>query len=567
MMQIFRPEPVLKSRPINEAVRRALCDQGIEPFLARIIATRVDAPDKALALIKLRLGALTDPFKMKGMEKAVSRVIEAIQKGEIIGLETDHDCDGQTSHAVLFEALTKIFQHPKAKVLSYIGHRMEEGYGLSDALAKRILNSPVKPTLVITADNGSSDEVRIAVLKTHGIDTIVTDHHAIPEEGVPKSACAVLNPTQSDCCFNDPFIAGCMVAWLLVAGVRKKMKALDILPDSAYQITELLDFVAVGTIADCVSMARSVNNRIAAYYGMIKISQKKRACWQAFSDYFHHKVDSELLGFLIAPLLNSDGRMADALSSVNFLLSEKVDETLRWIDFLHSQNQKRKAVQKAMTAVAMTGAFAQYRRGKNSICIYLDNGHAGVHGISASRLKDAFGRPVILFSPKLGEDNVISGSARSVDGINIKAVLDTIAGDSEGIFIKYGGHSGAAGMTILKSQFENFTVLFEKTVSELVEQKSLSLMPVIYTEGALKSEELSLTTVDKIAELEPFGREFEAPIFCNSASIISLKWVGKDRAHLQLHLQIENKCLKAIWFFAAEFSHSDNCNKVRPTFK
>lgn len=138
-----------------------------------------------------------------------------MQNNEVIGLETDHDCDGQTSHAIFHEALTKVFGYPKDNIRSYIGHRMKEGYGLSESLMNRILTDSIRPSLIITADNGSTDEPRIAVLKQNGIDTIVTDHHGIPPEGAPKSAVAVLNPTQDGCNYPDKAIAGCMVAWLL----------------------------------------------------------------------------------------------------------------------------------------------------------------------------------------------------------------------------------------------------------------------------------------------------------------------------------------------------------------
>nr|WP_234393901.1 DHHA1 domain-containing protein [Fangia hongkongensis] len=551
-MMSLRPKPSVYVREKNDEIYQYLCGENIDAFLANIIARRIDDKEKVLSLTQLTLKNLTDPLLMKGMDRAASRVIEALEREEVIGLETDHDCDGQTSHAILFEGLTKLFLHPKDKIRSYIGHRMEEGYGLSDKLAARILSDTIKPTLIITADNGSSDEERIALLKADNIDTIVTDHHAIPPEGVPKSAYSVINPTQKDCHYQDPYIAGCMVAWLLLAAVRKKLLDQNKLPNSSFQLTELLDFVAVGTVADCVSMAKSVNNRIVAFYGMRKISQKSRPCWEAFSDYFQHQVDSELLGFMIAPLLNSDGRMSNALSSVSFLLSEDVNETYKWVDFLQLQNTQRKAVQKKMTEKAMSKASKAYQKGNKSLCVYLEDGHAGVHGISASRIKDAFGLPTILFSPKLGESEVITGSARSVDGVNIKWILDQVSQSTKEVVIKYGGHTGAAGISIYKDKFDVFSEVLEKSVRDYIHQHSLELKPRIFCEGGLTYNELKLEIVDKLAKLEPFGREFEAPIFLNEAKILALRFVGKEQVHLQLMLDIEQKKLKAIWFFATE---------------
>jgi single-stranded-DNA-specific exonuclease len=204
-------------RPVNQAVFDTLIQNQINPFLAKIIAARPipEHEKQVMGVFNGRLGDLSSPFLLKDMDQAVKRIREAILKKQHIALETDHDCDGQTSHAVLMRALIDVLGHPADHVHSFIGHRMQEGYGLSDALAERILKYEPKIDLVITADNGSSDEPRIARLKAAGIEVIVTDHHGIPSEGIPASAYACLNPTREDCEFPDPYIAGCMVACLL----------------------------------------------------------------------------------------------------------------------------------------------------------------------------------------------------------------------------------------------------------------------------------------------------------------------------------------------------------------
>ena len=548
------PQVVIKLRRLNHKVYQSLIDSKVDSFLASIIARRIDDSKYALQLVNLKLKFLTSPHLLKDATKAAKRIIYALEHGEIIGLETDHDCDGQTSHAILHEALTKLFNHPPEKVRSYIGHRMQEGYGLSEKLTKRILKDETRPGLIITADNGSTDEARISLLKAQKIDVIITDHHAIPEEGVPKSAYAVLNPTQNDCGYNDPFIAGCMVAWLLMAEVRRLLLLGNIIIVNAeYQLTDLLDFVAVGTVADCVSMAKSINNRVVTYYGMQKISHLTRHCWQSFSEYFHHKVDSEFLGFVIAPLLNSDGRMSDALSSVSFLLNEDHQKTTKWVNFLQNQNKKRKDIQQEITAKAMVEASKQYAKGSFSICVYLENGYAGVHGISASRIKDIFGLPTILFSPKKDDTKIITGSARSINGLNIKAILDAISQNTSDFLVKYGGHTGAAGLTIYKENFAKFSELFNEYCQKAIIEKGIASIPIIYCDGELNAEDLTLSHVKKFSLLEPYGREFEAPSFYNKATIYSFKWVGKENHHLQLMLIIHGKKLKSIWFFADEY--------------
>ena len=540
--------PRIEAREKNQEVLGILKADNTPDFEANILAGRVSVPEKVLDIAQPKLKYLDSPFLMADMQCAVERLVSALQKGEVIGIETDHDCDGQTSHAVIYTALVNIFGHPKSKIKSYIGHRMKEGYGLSDSLAQRILADVLQAKLIITADNGSTDEARIKVLKDAGIETIVTDHHAIPEEGIPKSAVAVLNPTRGDCEFPDSAIAGCMVAWLFMAATRRYMIEQDMLVKETMNISELLDFVAVGTVADCVSMANSVNNRAVTLYGMQKISKLSRVCWHAFKNKFQREIGSEFIGFTIGPLLNSDGRLSDAFSSVNFLLSDSIQESNSWVNELSKQNELRKTIQKKITDQAMQAAYGLVADGRHSLVIYLEKGHAGVHGISASRLKDAFGRPTILFSPKEGEPDVISGSARSIDGLNLKAILDDINGIDETIFLKYGGHSGAAGMTIYKNKFEDFRGLFEAEI--ITATKDIELGPVIYTDGEIDHQDISLATVHRIKSLEPFGRGFEYPVYHAAAKVSAKRMVGQEMQHAQMQFDFSGKIVKGIWFNA-----------------
>ncbi|MCF6765066.1 single-stranded-DNA-specific exonuclease RecJ [Thiotrichales bacterium 19S3-7] len=548
-------KPLIKERSVNQKIYQNLCRSGIPELLSKIIAARLpEGFDKAEQVAQPKLSFLDNPFLLADMDKASQRLIEALANQEIIGIETDHDCDGQTSHAVIFEALTKWFEHPKEKLRSYIGHRMEEGYGLSDALAKRILNDAIRPSLIITADNGSTDEPRIRLLKSQGIDVIVTDHHAIALEGIPKSAIAVLNPTRDDCKFPDPFIAGCMVAWLLMAAVRKRLIERGDIAQSV-DLKSVLDFVAVGTVADCVSMAKSVNNRAVVKAGLRQIADSTRPCWQAIRQIFPYKINAEYLGFTVGPLLNSDGRLSDAYSSVSFLLSESKDEAICWVDELSKQNQMRKAIQKKMLDQALNDAKAQLDKDKASICIYLEDGHAGVHGIAASRIKDTFGRPVVFFSPKLNEPDIITASARSIEAVHLKELLDQIHQINPDLLIKYGGHKMAAGLTIKKADLDAFEALFESLVQAKVDYQSLG--PEIYTDGVIDDDRLTLETIELLNQIEPFGREFDAPVFTLKGELVSHRFVGKTLEHQQLLVRSHSgKEYKAIWFFASRHPQS-----------
>lgn len=551
---------------LNKEVYQYLLSKELPEFTAKLIATRINNIETLEKSLDFSIKNISSPFLFKDIDKAVDRLYQAIVNNEVIGLETDHDCDGQTSHAIFYEALTNIFGQDPKKIRSYIGHRMKEGYGLSESVMNRILTDDIRPSLIITADNGSTDEPRIKVLKQNGIDTIVTDHHAIPPEGVPKSAVAVLNPTQEGCEFPDKSIAGCYVAWLFMAALRRKFIEENREMSKTYSLTELLDFVAIGTVADCVSMANSFNNRIITKLGIEQLKKNNRKCWDVFE---RERFSSQYIGFTVAPILNSDGRVADALGSVNFLLSDCEEDIEEKFESLKIQNDERKQIQKQISEEALNKA-KELNESKNSLCILLDDGHAGVHGISASRLKDAFGKPIIIFSQTQMDENLISGSARSVDEIHIKKVLDSINELEDDLIIKYGGHSGAAGLTIKKENYSKFYDLFEQEISRLVESSKIELGPRIYYDFELAEHEFGFETLDMIDSLEPFGREFEKPIFCNEFTIENLRFVGRDQSHAQLVLRMKNKSIKAIWFNATdnisteEFSIGD---KVRVCYE
>jgi len=545
------PKPKIKARKLCVETYAKAQSLNLDPILARILASRVSEAHQNLEKLLLpRLSYLANPFSMKDMAKAADRVALAILEGECIGIETDHDCDGQTSHAVIYDILTRHFKHPPEKIRSYIGHRLKEGYGLSESVANRILADVPVCSLLITADNGSADEPRIARLKAAGIEVIVTDHHAIPTEGPPKSAYACLNPSEPNCSYADPFIAGCMVAWLLMAATRQKLIELQYLPETAPSLADTLDFVAVGTVADCVSMAKSVNNRAVVSYGLQLIDKGARPCWRALKELIPGKVRSEDLGFRIGPLLNSDGRIATAFGSVTFLLTETDEEAEKWIGALQLQNETRKGLQQQVFLEALVLAKREVTLGKVAICLYLKEGHTGVQGIVASRLTEMFGRPTLIFAPKVATegDSLITGSARGIAAFHVREAMQTVADNHPGLIKMFGGHKGAGGLTLALSNFEAFKIAFEAaTALQLAGEPYLG--PVIWTDGELDVQALNLDFFDNLAHLEPFGREFEPPLFELNAIAREMRPVGDGR-HLRLKLEIDKQHFTGIWFNA-----------------
>lgn len=546
-METILPRPTIKQRAVDYKRQEAGVSEGLHPIIAQILASRPFNPlYEPKDWLNLGLQALDSPLLLADCGKATQRVLEAIQQSEVIGIETDHDCDGQTSHAVIYEAMVRYFDYPKEKIRSYIGHRLQEGYGLSEKLVDRILQDSIKPSLIITADNGSTDEKSIARLKEHGIDVIVTDHHEIPVEGIPQSAVAVLNPTRKDCQYPDRCIAGCMVAWLLMSAVRQALA--QAYPERTYpKLGGLLDFVAVGTVADCVSIARSQNNRIVVSTGMQIIEKAKRPCWQVLMSQLSMPLQSEDLGFKIGPLLNSDGRLSSAFGSVSFLLANDFSEASKWLAYLQEQNSARKAIQNDITTSGLIKATQQYAAGKMTLCIQMAEGHAGVHGISASRIKDAFGRPTIIFCEKQEFPHLLTGSARSIPGLHLKNILQAVKDIAPDSIVQFGGHEGAAGLTIPKEKFDEFSTIFEQVVKAQYGHENFG--PVIWSDGALASEWLSQDFLENMLQsLEPFGREFEPPQFEANAQVMSVQFMGENKTHARLGLVVEDVWLNCVWF-------------------
>lgn len=550
-MEDTLPNPIIKRRNVDAQREQDGLSKGLHPVIAKILASRpFNETYDPQAWLSLGLQALDSPFLLADCDKATQRIVQAMQNNEVIGIETDHDCDGQTSHAVIYEAMVHYFQYPKDNIRSYIGHRLEEGYGLSKKLVERILADSQKPSLIITADNGSSDEKSIQKLKEAGIEVIVTDHHEIPKEGVPKSAVAVINPTRSDCAYPDRCIAGCMVAWLLMSAVRQALS--EATPEKTIpKLGGLLDFVAVGTVADCVSIARSQNNRIVVTKGMQIIEKAKRPCWQVILPELSIPLQSEDLGFKIGPLLNSDGRLSCAFGSVSFLLASDFTEARKWLTHLREQNTSRKDIQNEITQLGLMQARQQYQSGKNTLCIKMEKGHAGVHGISASRIKDAFGRPTIIFCKKQGVDNLLTGSARSVPGLHLKNILQTVKSKDPSCIEQFGGHEGAAGLTILEEKFQAFSDLLESVVSQ--QHADYQFGPVIWSDGLLESDYLSEAFIESLLQnLEPFGREFEPPQFEAKAKVAELRLMGAKKNHARVGLIIDGIWVSCVWFSCRE---------------
>lgn len=538
-------------RPRDEGVYRRAQAAGLSELQARVLAGRLNAYAGDIApLVDPSLRYLTHPERLQDARRAAERIAQAVAEGEHIGILTDYDVDGITSHVVILRTLNELFGVPLHKLHSLIGHRIFDGYGISLPLVERTLALSPRPSLVITADCGSSDEPRIARLREAGLDVVVTDHHALPASGPPASAYATVNPTRTDCDYPDPTIAGCMVAWLTMSLTRSVLIEQGVASPSTPKLSPWLSYVALGTVADCVSLGGSPANRAVVSHGLTLINRMEAACWRVMAERLGTDsvpFDAETLAFQMGPRINARSRLDDPYAALHFMLAADDATARRHLEVLDTDNQSRKAIESDMVERARSLALEALAEGASAIVVFLEDGHAGVQGIVASRLVQAFGRPTLVLTPAAAA-GMLTGSGRSIEGLHLRDALQRAHELAPEALPRFGGHRGAAGVGVPRERLAAFRDAFLTAVEEQLGGRDL--FPYVLTDGALEPAQLSLASVDELARLAPYGREFDAPLFEGEFRIEQLRAVGADGNHLMLELSMGPVSHRAIWFRA-----------------
>lgn len=548
---MFRKEIV--QRVENSSAFSEARKYGFTELQSRIIAGRATRANGELKSVLFpTLNNLHHPNSLEDGATAAAVIVEAILEKKRIGILTDYDVDGICSHVVVHESL-RHFGVKTDLLSSFIGHRMNDGYGISQNLADRILTQHQQPNLIITADCGSSDEKQIKRLKEAGMTVIVTDHHAIPAEGIPVSAAATVNPSREDCRYPDKLISGCMVSWLVMCLVRNVLREKKYLFETANQLASLLDYVALSTVADAVSFF-SGTNRAVVVSGLRIINRKTKPSWFSLASLLGKTDDSpftaEDLAFQVAPRINARGRMADPYAALNFFLAESTEQAEAQLLKLEKNNEQRKSAEREMVRTARKEAMCQIRSGRRSIVVADAAFHPGVQGIVASRLVDDCGRPAVVLSPTK-ESDILSGSVRSVPEVDVRNVLQKIHEKRPELFLSFGGHSGAAGLKIRLEKLAEFSAAFEKVVCD--ETAGRVLRPIITTDGPLPTRDMTFETIAELHALEPFGREFDEPVFEGMFTVKRIRPVGAESIHLAMTLEANNgRTFHGIWFRALE---------------
>lgn len=521
-----------------------LTKQTGNPTLARVLAARgvTDVSELDLAL-----SGLLSSAKLLGITEAVAKIDEAIDGGVKILVVGDFDCDGATSTALMVRALREM----GARVDFLVPDRFKFGYGLTVALVEHA-KAVYDPALIITVDNGISSHDGVEIATQLGIETVITDHH-LTSVASPK-AMAVVNPNQLDCPFDSKSLVGVGVAFYVMGALAKHRRQLG---KSSTQVSRYLDLVALGTIADVGFLDK--NNRILVNAGLQKIRQGDcvmgilAILMQAGRNF--EQLTAADFGFAIAPRINAAGRMDNMQIGVECLLTNDWHAANEYARQLDKLNQDRRQVEEVMKADAgvflerltLTGKTEQANA--RSVVLYQDDWHQGVIGIVAGRIKEAVYRPAIIFAPadvnKLGDDDLIKGSARSIAGVHIRDLILQVAETNPTLICYFGGHAAAAGLTIYKKNFEAFRYAFEQAMAAFDERV---FCRQTMTDGELMPSDMSLDFAWQLKHLTIWGHGFAEPCFDGVFLVVQGK-ILKDK-HLKLSLKMTgvDYPIDAIWF-------------------
>lgn len=521
----------------ESAVRELQKSFPVHPVFCRLLVQKgIHTKSEANAFFYPSLNNLHDPFLMKDMDKAVSRLHEAIVHGQKILLYGDYDADGTTSVAMMYTFLRKLGTNPDY----YIPDRYKEGYGISfESLDYAKAN---EVDLIIAMDCGIKADKQATAAKNMGIDLIVCDHHT-PGEILPD-AIAVLDPKRDDCNYPYTELSGCGVAFKLIqAYVQQKN-----LPQKQWE--SLLDYVVISIAADIVPITDE--NRTLSYFGLQKLNSTVRHGLKALID--HSKRERPLtisdIVFGLAPMINAAGRMAEGATTVRLLVSNSTSVAKDYISVLAYQNEMRRSFEKRTT----TEAIEVFRGSRNwntkkSIVLYKDHWHKGVAGIVASRMVEKFYRPTIILT-KSG--NKVVGSARSVSGYDIQEAI----GQCEDLLLNYGGHKYAAGLTLLPENVNAFCDRFEAVVQTTLAREQQ--IPEVEVNAELKLEDITPKFRRILSKFAPFGPKNRNPIFQSN----QVRDTGYSKVLKKEHLSLSIKQDHSPHFNGMAFGMGDVAQKV-----
>jgi single-stranded-DNA-specific exonuclease len=507
----------------RRALREAHDFAGLHPVLRRVYAARGIDNESDL---DLSLDRMLPVGSLEGLD-AATRLLAAHRSAGRVLVIGDFDADGATSTALVVRALRAMhFAH----VDFLVPNRFRFGYGLTPEIVA--LAAGRAPSLIVTVDNGISSVAGVDAARDIGVPVLVTDHH-LPGAVLPRAE-VIVNPNLAGSQFASPALAGVGVAFYLVAALAKA------LGEERCRVADLLDLVALGTVADMVPLDR--NNRILVSQGIKRIRAGRCVAGiRALVESAGRRQDALTaadLGFAVAPRLNAAGRLTDMSVGIACLLADRPEEAARLAGLLAKLNDERREIEQRMQLEAV-GLADDMRDGDAveslGVCLFDESWHQGVVGLVAGRIKDRLHRPVIAFAR--AEDGSLRGSARSVSGVNIRDALDSIATRQPGLIDKFGGHAMAAGLTLREGKLPDFKIAFAAEIAARADRDSLT--GVIYSDGALSAEELCIETAQALRGAGPWGQGFPEPLFDGEFKVMDARVVGGK--HMKLRLDSANR--------------------------
>ncbi|HEY4529469.1 MAG TPA: single-stranded-DNA-specific exonuclease RecJ, partial [Luteimonas sp.] len=519
----------------------------VPPLLRRIYAARgaLD-PDTA----RPRLAGLLPPDGMLDLDRASGLLAEAIAEGRRILVVGDFDADGATACALAVRGLRMLGARD---VMHAVPNRMVHGYGLSPALVAEL--APLRPDLLVTVDHGIACHAGVAAARALGWQVLVTDHH-LPGEQLPP-ADAIVNPNRSGDGFPGKSLAGVGVMFYVLLALRARLRAEGRLDGKGPDLAQLLDLVAVGTVADLAPL--DANNRALVAAGLRRLRARQGcAGLMALVEVAGRRAESLVaadIGFAIGPRLNAAGRLEDMALGIECLLSDDPMRARELAHRLDAINRERRSMQQSMLDEAeqalsdrMLEAYAQGGNGLASVCAYDAGWHPGVVGLVASRLKERLHRPVVALAPSEPGSQSLRGSARSIPGFHIRDALAAIDARHPGLIERFGGHAMAAGLSLDAAHLERFEAAFLEHATATLD--AAALQATLDSDGTLAPHEFDRLHAEALRDGGPWGQGFPEPLFDGEFEVANWRVVGERHLRLDVRIDGVRMPLPAIHFGA-----------------
>lgn len=523
------------TRPYDPTAANVLTTAGYLPPVARALSARgIRSPED----LNEAWSGMLPPNLLTGIDRAAERLLAARNRGEHVTIVADYDCDGATACAVGIRGLSAL----GLSVDYFVPDRVRHGYGLTAAIVDLLAARPNPPQVILTVDNGisSADAVRHAA--SLGIDVVITDHH-LPADDTPP-AVAIVNPNQRGCGFPSKSLAGVGVIFYVLLALRARLRDEGAFTAQTQpRLNELVDLVALGTVADVVKLDK--NNRILVSQGLKRIREGRThpgiAALFNVARCSMGNASARDFGFRIGPRINAAGRLATMEYGIECLLTDDPDRARHYAEALNQINQERRELEEEMQHAADLAVAAADIEHVHALSLLDDSFNEGVVGLVASRIKEKVHRPTVAFARTA--EGELKGSGRSIPGIHLRDMLDLVSKTEPGLILRFGGHAMAAGLTIQEKDYDRFARAFEAVVAEHADPAVFERNVLI--DGGLAPDEISERLCQTL-EHGIWGQGFEAPLFANDFRVVR-QTVLKD-AHLKLSLELGSQRFEGIFF-------------------